>query len=176
MIAAAGDQGIGTQYGETLYSPNATMATDAPAAVGADGASGPDLGGMMTGMGISSAISAAGQTITSLVNYFHQEAMLEKQQASQLSRYDHQDRMAKISKEMQLKSIETQQSRMHIVKEGQKQLHQAVEERKKAEDQLKIAEAREKEIELTKKTGKANKKTLDNIFKTYNYGNPVAGL
>jgi hypothetical protein len=155
-----------------LVDPWSTSST-ASAATGASQAGGADLGAGMMGMGISSAITATGKTVCAIANYVSQQNLLEIKERVAIARYDHQDRMTSINKETQLININAKQEKMHIQREGQKELHQAVEERKKAEDQVKIAEAKEKELKLTEKTGKVNKKALNKIFSTYSYGNPM---
>ncbi|MFH1830767.1 MAG: hypothetical protein ABH871_08350 [Pseudomonadota bacterium] len=135
------------------------------------------IGDISTGMGwmgAASAVQAVGQMAGSIISYYSQQNLMEIQKEATIARYDHQDRMAVINKDMQIKSITSKQDKMHVASEGQKQLNAAVQERKKAEDGLKIAEARGKEMKLTEKTGKTNDKALDKLFNTYSYGNPYA--
>lgn len=130
--------------------------------------------GIAAGSFAMSAGSAIAGICSSIIGYVQGKKQMESQRDSQISTLDHQDKMAGIQKEMVKDQAIWQEKGIAAKVDGQKQYNAAVEERAKAESQLKVVKARIEEKKKSEKTGKLDTKAVDRLFRgKYSFGSPV---
>jgi hypothetical protein len=123
--------------------------------------------------GIASVGSSIGQIVGGIASYYIQKGILNTQTKMAKKGLAHQATMAKLDRDMKMDQLKGQEAKIKVQVQGNKEYLAAVRERRKAEGELACAEAQEHENELTEKSGKVNKKALDNIFQSYSYGKPL---
>jgi len=124
---------------------------------------------------IAGAIQGVGNIATSLIQYQTAKNQLESQLRMAMAQYTHQDKLAGMSAEDQIDRLSGEVKKQEIIRNGVANLNKAVEGRKKAEDNLKIATAQVTEAKKTSRTGTIDTKLVDRMFHrtTYSYGKPL---
>jgi hypothetical protein len=116
---------------------------------------------------------AVGSMVNGIGSYISQKKIMGIKEEMAIAQYDHQDRMSGLNKDMQMETLRTQEAKGAIQVEGNRKYLAANRERRKADGELKVAETRKHETELTEKAGSVDKKALQQIFDQYAYGNPL---
>ncbi len=122
---------------------------------------------------------AIGQAVSGMIasgmQYEAAKSQMESQLNMAMAQYAHQDKTAQMASEDQLDRLSGEVQRQEIIKEGSATYNKAVEERKKAEDGLKVATAAVTEAKKTSKTGQIDGKLVERLFgrTSYSLGKPL---
>lgn len=118
-------------------------------------------------------IQAVGSTVNGFMSYMSQKKVMGIREDMAIAQYEHQDNMSELNKDMQIETLNTQEAKTAIQVEGNRKFLAAHRERRKAEGEVKVAETRKHEAQLTEKAGEVNKRALNQLFDQYAYGNPL---